>query len=1507
MRQTSALYKTLRTTIDAFYEVEVILQTNPTRTYSLEDLKSLNLHPALFDQKGPKIGGVYSTQCDLVVLETSANWPRMAAFDVRVRLSTESGSQTSEWLTLGRFYTDERVEDSYGVLSITAYDGMLMMEQYWTDKIPEEYLPAEWPITSYAFANMIQNAGLATFNNIATLDNTVAFVGLSTAITIRDVLKSIASAHSSNWMVTSDGQLKLIPLVNPSEGVETIDLGQDVKSLDTSPVLPEVTQVHLENEEGDSVEYGNVSGYTLNGECEFSSTTGLAELALSRANRFVYRPFTAVGAMLDPAAEVGDLVTIDSKTFQIMKIDWNINTWPTATVSAPCEEEVDHEYPVLNKETKHYRKTLAATDAKLINHPTIAQMESALVQTASSITATVSSTYVTVENYEAAISQIEDQISGTITSYSGAAVPTLNNYPAVDWETSEEKAQHVGNVYLVTSDSGSAMAGQYYRFEQNGNQFGWVLITDSALAQALAEAQAAQEAAALAIADAEAASAAASAAQGTADYASAKAEAEAAQAQALAIAAAALDATAKANAALAEAKAYADQQLQNFLSTDYQEVLLKLKEQLDQKAETFYQGTDPKLDWSVAIVNDPNTIAGVAVVDTCWLDHEGDLWYNTASGENEGTTWRWDGSQWVRQDVPTEVFDKIDGKAQIFISQPFPPYAEGDLWFNSSTEDIKTCVNARESGNFVATDWEKRNKYTDDTKANAVDVDLQGYKQTVTAEFQVQSASISAKVSKSGGSTSQANSFGWVLDDTSHTWYASGAEVMKVNKDGLTVNGGGTFTGNLSGASGDFSGTITASSGSIGGFTISGSGIYNGITSMSDTDHQTGVYIGTDGIKLGQAFSVTSSGQVTASNMSISGSTFSGSITGGSINIADRFIVSEQGYVTAAFTGGSISLGDQGDQYHTPVFYVSSLGAVSASNMNITGGSIVIKDTNNQTLFSASSSGVTIAGNAQISGTVYAGQVYAGNILYATDQSTASYGTLSGAAITDNTFDGGKILDYTIQGDYDPDTHTAGKLSGGSIGGFSGGSLGSGVLGSLSLANGYGLAIDNTSGSYPAYFCATSITALSSFFAPSYMVDAHTEFDLATHVHSFNINETTGDVTLGPPTGTASAATFNIADTDFYRDRVSAIRISSLAGTSYTSDDSIVSGLISNKDSTVYMNNTLYGCFTASYGDNTQTIRVGLNAEKVKEEAKVVQDVLITQSIPDSQIVPNYDNHSVSASFDTKAQYTDLTTSQTYSKNITLNATKIWSSVTIPSANMSVTKSGSYYYDSHSRAYKQDVIANATASNGENNSIVVSLNVDDVYTKGNTDGGKDVTFSAIAQKAYNTGADRVIALTDSGTNVRLNGGMMCGNISVSLNNGKVEDWYIGIDAGEAWTEGNNAALNATAVSDVLGIGQSGSYSFTATVAKANTTYENSYIVGYTEIRLNSGKNTTTARVRLHGGLAYEEGVRYGESHASHWIAADPCYYDEWSMRYVCRVRSCGGSVTLYSSSFINVQ
>lgn len=88
----------------------------------------------------------------------------------------------------------------------------------------------------------------------------------------------------------------------------------------------------------------------------------------------------------------------------------------------------------------------------------------------------------------------------------------------------------------------------------------------------------------------------------------------------------------------------------------------------DGKIETFYQGSDPSTSWATAQKT----------------AHTGDLWYKTT----DQTTYRWNGTAWQQQNVPSAIFDEIDGKSTIFYGTTSGTYTgveTGDYLVDSTT------------------------------------------------------------------------------------------------------------------------------------------------------------------------------------------------------------------------------------------------------------------------------------------------------------------------------------------------------------------------------------------------------------------------------------------------------------------------------------------------------------------------------------------------------------------------------------------------------------------------------------------------------------------------------------------------------------------------------------------------------------------------------------------------------------------------------------------------------
>ena len=85
------------------------------------------------------------------------------------------------------------------------------------------------------------------------------------------------------------------------------------------------------------------------------------------------------------------------------------------------------------------------------------------------------------------LQNLQDQVDGNIATWFFRGIPTLQNSPAVDWATDEDKNNHLGDLYY-DKDTGYA-----YRFTLENTTYSWIKLSDSDIAEALAIANAAQD------------------------------------------------------------------------------------------------------------------------------------------------------------------------------------------------------------------------------------------------------------------------------------------------------------------------------------------------------------------------------------------------------------------------------------------------------------------------------------------------------------------------------------------------------------------------------------------------------------------------------------------------------------------------------------------------------------------------------------------------------------------------------------------------------------------------------------------------------------------------------------------------------------------------------------------------------------------------------------------------------------------------------------------------------
>lgn len=146
---------------------------------------------------------------------------------------------------------------------------------------------------------------------------------------------------------------------------DIVSVQRRISKLDVSPQFDSYSKVVIHVSDDTTYEYGTDTGRTL----EFDNPFGSQQMArdvLARLQGYQYQPYTADGTILNPAAEIGDALNsalvyggiyTRSKTFgRLMQAD----------VSAPQDEEINHEYKYESPEQREFKRQLEDVRASLI-------------------------------------------------------------------------------------------------------------------------------------------------------------------------------------------------------------------------------------------------------------------------------------------------------------------------------------------------------------------------------------------------------------------------------------------------------------------------------------------------------------------------------------------------------------------------------------------------------------------------------------------------------------------------------------------------------------------------------------------------------------------------------------------------------------------------------------------------------------------------------------------------------------------------------------------------------------------------------------------------------------------------------------------------------------------------------------------------------------------------------------------------------------------------------------
>ena len=137
-------------------------------------------------------------------------------------------------------------------------------------------------------------------------------------------------------------------------------VGSNASGIETSPKFAPYSKVILLVDEENAYIAGDDSGRTLEAELPWA-TQEIADNVLASIKGFSYQPLTGTEALIDPAAELGDGITLGGVYSTLASSSTIFDALFTSDVSAPHDEEIDHEYPYVAPSKRDLNRKIAQT------------------------------------------------------------------------------------------------------------------------------------------------------------------------------------------------------------------------------------------------------------------------------------------------------------------------------------------------------------------------------------------------------------------------------------------------------------------------------------------------------------------------------------------------------------------------------------------------------------------------------------------------------------------------------------------------------------------------------------------------------------------------------------------------------------------------------------------------------------------------------------------------------------------------------------------------------------------------------------------------------------------------------------------------------------------------------------------------------------------------------------------------------------------------------------------
>lgn len=146
---------------------------------------------------------------------------------------------------------------------------------------------------------------------------------------------------------------------------DSVFLGQKAGTVESSPKLDPISRVVLVVDDETTYTAGN-GDKTLEVTCPYG-TQAMANNILAALSNYQYQPAQVSDALLDPASEFGDAITVDGLYTVIADMDITFDPLMTSDVGAPGEAELQSEYAYISQETAEQIRQMQQAAQQIAN------------------------------------------------------------------------------------------------------------------------------------------------------------------------------------------------------------------------------------------------------------------------------------------------------------------------------------------------------------------------------------------------------------------------------------------------------------------------------------------------------------------------------------------------------------------------------------------------------------------------------------------------------------------------------------------------------------------------------------------------------------------------------------------------------------------------------------------------------------------------------------------------------------------------------------------------------------------------------------------------------------------------------------------------------------------------------------------------------------------------------------------------------------------------------------